>query len=120
MITLKDFVRDSLAQIADAAKEFGDSREDEASPYPSVRGAVDEKMWSNHGLLFLGFGDEVGARYASIVDFDVAVTAQDTDSTQAGGGIRVVSVFSAGGEMQTQSTNASVSRIRFKLPLQIR
>ena len=60
--------------------------------------------------------DENGKPEAAI-DFDVAVTAIETDGTKGGGGLRVAQLFQAGIEANRSTENQSISRVKFSLPL---
>lgn len=50
------------------------------------------------------------------IDFDVAVTATDGDSSKAKIGV-VSGIFNAGAEGQTEKKNSSVTRIKFSVPV---
>jgi Trypsin-co-occurring domain 2 len=50
------------------------------------------------------------------VDFDIAVTVESTGSKGAGGKISVMSI-GAGGKVESTSKNASVSHVKFSLPV---
>ena len=54
--------------------------------------------------------------FAEFVEFDVAVTADQGESAKAGIGI-VVGVVSLGSVRATDSKNASMSRIKFRVPV---
>ena len=51
------------------------------------------------------------------VNFDVAVTASETDGTKGGGGIKVAQILHGGIETSKSTENQSISRVRFSLPL---
>jgi len=50
------------------------------------------------------------------VEFDVAVTATEGSEKKAGIGV-VMAMFGAGGHASSNTTNTSVSRIRFTVPV---
>jgi hypothetical protein len=89
-----------------------------------VRDAQDQ----NGGAFIVPAGDG-GHKYAdhprfaasarmksTIVDFDVAITAEDAAKIEGGAGIKVLSIqFGAKGENSTKDT--TVSRIQFAVPL---
>lgn len=58
-----------------------------------------------------------GGGPAYLVTFDVAITATDKSSAGGGGGIQVLSVFSAKGERTQITESSSVSRVRFDIPI---
>ncbi|WPZ33158.1 hypothetical protein T8K17_18175 [Thalassobaculum sp. OXR-137] len=119
MLTIKDFIRETLQQISDAALEFDAEKDAKGATVFPVTRRQDESAWEKQNLMFLGV-DEAGAIYASFIDFDLAVTVQEAETASGSGGISILSVAKAGGQVQTQASNSSVSRIRFKLPLQLR
>lgn len=121
MMTLKDFVKETLIQIVDGTREFAEERSDTgATTNPRIDMKPKDELWAKNGLMFVGWGDGDGVNYATMVDFNIAVSAEDSEAAKAGGGIRVVSIFSADGQVESQTSNTSVSRVRFQLPLQMR
>lgn len=57
-----------------------------------------------------------GTRVVQKVDFDIAVTVDETDKTKAGGKISVLSI-GLGGDLETSSKTGTNSRIRFSVPI---
>lgn len=53
------------------------------------------------------------------VDFDVAVTSTESNSSGLSGGIKVASIFSIGGEGKNQLSEQNVSRIKFKVQIEL-
>ena len=53
------------------------------------------------------------------VDFDVAVTSTESNSSGLSGGIKVASIFSIGGEGKNQASEQNVSRIKFKVQIEL-
>ena len=53
------------------------------------------------------------------VDFDVAVTSTESNSSGLSGGIKVASIFSIGGEGKNQLSEKNVSRIKFKVQIEL-
>lgn len=47
------------------------------------------------------------------VEFDIAVTVESNNSTEAGGGIKVFQVIQAEGAMTMETKNSSITRIKF-------
>ncbi len=104
---LRDFVKEVLTQIVDGVRDA---------------------QQSNGGAFVVPAGDG-GHKYAehprfassariksTIVDFDVAITAEDSDKAGAKAGVKVFSVqFGAEGEIA--SKNSTVSRVQFAVPL---
>lgn len=53
------------------------------------------------------------------VEFDVAVTSIESNQTGVSGGIKVASVFAIGGEDKNQSSEQNISRIKFKVQIEL-
>lgn len=49
------------------------------------------------------------------IDFDIAVSAEDSQGENAGAGIKVLSFLDLGGGLESQQKNSSVSRIKFSV-----
>jgi hypothetical protein len=77
------------------------------------------------GVSDAGLDQTVGRRIAPTeaivrVKFDVAVTAESTDTAKAGGGFKVAVLgigASAGADLGTASKNVAVTRIQFEVPV---
>lgn len=111
---LKEFVAESLRQIVDGvaeAKSHGSEVGAEVNPIGNP-GNYDRLP---EGVLIRKL-DGVGTQYAQNVSFDIAVTT--IEESQSKGGARLaVAVFSLGGDKQSNSTNSSVSRVQFTVPV---
>ncbi|KXI30439.1 trypco2 family protein [Paraglaciecola hydrolytica] len=59
---------------------------------------------------------EKGTRVVQKIDFDIAVTVDETDKTKAGGKISVLSI-GLGGDLETSSKTGTNSRIKFSVPI---
>ena len=96
---LKDFIRETLLQIMAGVEEA-------------------KNGWKGGGVInpVLSLDVDFTKNQLQEVCFDVAVTAQDEKTGGAGGGIRVFSVDLAGKAERT-TTNSTVSRISFKIPI---
>jgi hypothetical protein len=58
----------------------------------------------------------------TVVKFDVAVTAETSDTAKGGGGVKiaVMSVaVPASGDVETASKNVAVTRIQFSVPISL-
>ena len=106
---LKDFIRETLVQIAHGVSEAqSELAESEAEINPAVSRRFDVKN-SN-------YGDSKSGKPIFLIDFDVAVTA--TDGTKTKGGIGVVTgILALGSQGQSENANSSVSRIKFMVPM---
>ncbi|WP_316976500.1 trypco2 family protein [Shumkonia mesophila] len=117
MITLKEFVKDTLTQIVDAAGEFSSDRGSVGGTTNPQVETVKTENWSENGLLFCRFNGKQ-AIYATVIEFDVALAVEETRTKKGEGGIKV-SVLNAGGGLEDRRNSSSSNRIRFKLPLEI-
>lgn len=110
---LKEFIRDTLTQIAEGAAEaqinisaFG------GEVAPHIRTGTYMEL-GKHGLLSAEKG------YAHMVEFDVALTASEGTGTKGGIGVFLGAVtLGSGGE--SKSENSSFSRIKFAIPISLK
>lgn len=110
MTTLKEFMKETLTQIVEAAAEFSaDNTEKGVTTNP--------QLYDPAGAGFATIKHREGV--ATIIDFDVAISTEESEKVGAGGGIRVLSVIRAEGEVQTNAISGTASRVRFKIPLQL-
>lgn len=104
---LREFIKETLTQIVGGVR---DAQEQNGGAFVVPAGDGGHK-YADHPRF------AANARLKStVVDFDIAVTAEDSDKVEGGGGIRVLSVqFGAKGEVSTKDT--TVSRVQFAVPL---
>ncbi|QWF70570.1 hypothetical protein KEF85_14765 [Methylomonas paludis] len=104
---LREFIKETLTQIVDGVR---DAQEPNGGAFIVPAGDGGHK-YADHPRF------SASARLKStIVDFDVAITAEDSDKVEGSGGIRVLSIqFGAKGEAASKDT--TVSRIQFAVPL---
>jgi len=117
MITLKEFVEQTLTQIAEGVNAFEEAHKDvktTARPHMDTKGDLAGKSSSAAGLIYLGARDG----YASLINFDVLVTEEDAESAKAGAGIKVM-FARAGGDLEANKGNTAANRIQFTLPLKL-
>jgi hypothetical protein len=69
------------------------------------------------GLIFTKDGGNLQPVF--MVEFDVAVSAESKKGHDLGGGIRVLEFISGGAKRSSETHNATVSRIKFKVPLRL-
>jgi hypothetical protein len=99
---LREFVKEALTEIL-----------------AGVRAAQDElgRLDGKHGVVNPTWNDQDDlADHVQVVKFDVAVTASDQASKGGKAGIKVWSI-EAGGRLEEQTQNKTVSRIAFTLPI---
>lgn len=106
-MNLKDFTKETLVQIVNGVLEANEELKDKGA-YVSfdAPGNTSERYIDN--------GDE-GETNVIDVDFDVAITA--TEAEGANGGLKVASIISFGGSLESKTENQTISRIKYKLPL---
>lgn len=104
---LRDFVNEVLTQIVDGVR---DAQKPNGGAFVVPAGDGGHK-YADHPRF------AASARIKStIVDFDVAITAEDSDKANAKAGVKVFSVqFGVDGEVT--SKNSTVSRVQFAVPL---
>ena len=51
------------------------------------------------------------------VDFDVAITATESEGSNGGASLKVASFINVGGGVDTKTENQTISRIKYTLPL---
>lgn len=118
MISLKDFIQETLTQISEATIEFAANKGDTgANPNPPLTHGENA---ASHGLLAGEFNDGKN-RYDTImpVEFDVAVSAEESESKEGKGGVRVMSFIKADGSIAKETVASSVSRVKFHIPLRL-
>jgi hypothetical protein len=118
MLTLKEFIKETLTEITDGLMEFAESKsETGANPNPSYFGKIPDP---SYGFL-IGAQNKEKGRYDMImpVDFDVAVSAEDSSSKSGGGSIRVVSFLAGEGKIESETSVGSVSRVKFRVPFRL-
>ena len=109
-VSLREFVsqtlRDVLGAVTEVQKDEGIGRRIApwgigAIEYPADSGAIRK-----------------GPFTATVIKFDVAVTAEATDAAKAGGGLRIA-VFDLGVHGEMGSRNTATSRIQFSIPISL-
>lgn len=108
---LKDFVKETLVQISTGVQESIEAvRESGGFTNPAATGKVKSDNSSHFGSM--GEGQNV-----FLVDFDVAVTVDESSESSGGGKLKVAGVFSLGCEAGGVSKSSSSNRVSFKIPL---
>jgi len=120
MTTLKEFVSETLTQVTEALLEFeekGLGKEKAISPFPKLSA-------KNPGDFPVAISKQQGstAQYIHAVmpfEFDIAVSASNEEGDKIGGGLKVLEFFNASADTEVKSVNSTVSRVKFKIPLQL-
>ena len=104
---MREFIKTVMSQIVDGIR---DAQEQNGGAFIVPAGDGGHK-YADHPRF------AASARLKStIVDFDVAITAEDTDKIEGGAGVKVLSIqFGAKGEVSAKDT--TVSRVQFAVPL---
>jgi sulfite reductase beta subunit-like hemoprotein len=106
---LKTFVAETLKQLIDGVKS--------SQEYAQKEGAVINpneqlRFSSNHKCAISG----TTGQQVQIIDFDVAISAQESDQYKGGFGIFVGAV-GIGTQGHAEFTDSTVNRIKFSLPI---
>lgn len=104
---LKEFTKETLIQIVQGVEE---ANAELAEKHAHVTSHAVKN--SSGGILI-----EENFTNAVEVEFDVAVTATETNDAKGGGGIKVAQIIHGGIETSKSTENQSISRVRFSLPL---
>lgn len=109
---LQEFVSQTLREIIAGVKEAQkDARTAGAVINPEISGSCKTKSFADvpvdGGLISLPVEN---------IDFDVAVTSTDMTEREAGAGI-FVAAFSFGAKEKNDTSNSSINRIKFSVPI---
>lgn len=111
MVTLKDFVRETLVQIAEGVGEAKENLKATGFEFLHLF------LQSAPGSPTLGLADAASRRsYVFHIDFDIAVTTEDTSSAEGGAGFNI-SIVRAGGDLASSSSTTNASRVKFTVPI---
>ncbi|WP_286791329.1 hypothetical protein [Thalassospira sp. UBA4513] len=131
MTSLKDFIEQSLTEIVEGLEAF-EKKTDKATANPTLSNDNPPvEVLKSAGLIYLGLTDENTPdlarnkkfRYATMLDFDVAVTVSAAKAGDVGAkaSLQVVGVNIGGGASGTASHgNASEQRLKFRIPLELK
>jgi hypothetical protein len=108
-VDLKDFVRETLVQIATGVK---DAQDDVRRLGGVVNPAANSPAPGNGYFTSLQDGHHV-----FLVDFDVAITASENTATNAGVKLSVATLLNLGAGGQSGNAIAATNRLSFKVPL---
>ncbi len=113
---LKQFVKEALVQVAqgvaEAQKELTGT---DAKVNPAMRSIA---LHGEKTLPIFGTAEGDGSNPVHLVEFDVAVTAEEGTTTKGGIGV-VAGMFTLGSQGQSDKSNAAISRIKFRVPLML-
>ena len=93
---LKEFIKQTIIQITEGIRE------------------------GNKYIKDNKFGEGVNDDNYETIDFDIAVTSNEEETTGIGGKIFVANLFSAGAKDETTTKASNASRIKFKIFLNVK
>ena len=106
---LKEFTRQTLIQIIEGSASVNDEL--------AVRGAYIPYSNLRNSNMTSSLDEEHVSRVVINVDFDVAITATETEGSNGGGGLNVAGFFSVGGNAENKVENQTISTVKYTLPL---
>lgn len=110
---LKDFVRESLVQIAQGILEASESLKSTSAHINPKNIYVNGDNRQNYGRLVK---DKLYSPVVELVEFDVAVHASEGTETNGKIGIRI-GLIGLGADGKSQESSRSESRIKFRVPV---
>jgi len=113
---LKDFVQSSLSQIAEGIIDANEALSDTDAIVNPTEIIVNSDSSQAYGRTRSPVLQEDPTRVVEKVEFDVAVTVQEGESTNAGIKVSVMSI-GIGASGESSSTLGSQSRIKFTIPI---
>lgn len=102
---LKEFTKQTLVQIVEGVAEANAELSNGAYiPYHVPNNSKGRYIYDD------------GANVVD-VDFDVAITATESEGANGSGGLKVVSFLNIGGAVESKTENQTISRVKYTLPL---
>ena len=105
---LKEFTKQTLLQIVEGAHEANN-----ALTSSSARVLIEAPRHANKYI----YNSSDVALNVIDVDFDVAITATETEGNEGGGGLKVAGLLSFGGNSENRVENQTISRVKYTIPL---
>lgn len=116
-MNLEDFVKQTLLQISNGAIQANDQLTKTGGLIPDTDMDVPEST----PVKTVYDGTIVNGRHVQRlvidIDFDIAVSVNESNTDTIGGGLTVASFFSAGTNSENKNESTAVNRIKFRLPL---
>lgn len=106
---IKDFVKESLKQIADSINEVNMELEEKGTYIPS--GDI-----VGEGVLFSVIKNSK-TRHLVKIEFDLAITVSQEHGTSGGGGLSIASLANVGIKGEEKEGKKEISRIKFMIPM---
>jgi hypothetical protein len=118
-VELKDFISSTTEEISRGILAAGENLKDTnavVSPEDFRINSNDSQAFGRTKNQSIPDHLEKGTRVVQKVDFDIAVTVDETDKANAGAKISVLSI-GLGANVETSSKTGTNSRIRFSVPV---
>jgi hypothetical protein len=109
-MNVKDFVEATLIQIVEGINAASAKIKDSGviiSPL-HIRGA--------HSALVIDYETD---SMVNLIEFDIAITVNETDKAQGGAGISIAGIH-LGGKVESANINQTVSRVKFMIPMKLK
>ena len=106
---IKDFVKESLMQIAESINEANVELKDKGTYIPSGDIVGEEELFS--------VIRDSETRHFVKVEFDLAVTVSQKHGTSGGGGLSIASLANVGIKDEEKESKEEISRIKFMIPM---
>lgn len=118
-MNLKDFIKESIVEISEAINEANEELSGKGAIVNPARVHVyGDKESSVYGYVLDPDENESLRRPVHLLNFDVAVTASETEGTKGGASIKVAG-FGLGVNGKEETNNSINSRITFNLPVSL-
>jgi hypothetical protein len=108
---LKEFVKETLSQIA-AGIEAAQTEVRDCGGFVNPAHRVDPESSNESHFGVLNSGQNI-----FLVDFDVSVTVVEESGEEANAKLQVASLLKVGGGVETNTSNSTINKISFKVPL---
>ena len=113
---LKEFIKESIVQIAQGIEEANKELEKSPSMVNPMHVVANSDSAQAYARTRKPSHDNPGTRIVEKVEFDVAVVAETDKGGKVGAKLSIASI-GIGAEGGTKSTNKSESRIKFSIPM---
>ena len=107
---LKEFTKQTLVQIVEGAAEANKA-------LGKYNAFIPDTNMYNKNECYYGVDDDKVQRKVINVDFDVAITATESEGANGGANLKVASFLNLGGGAESKTENQTISRIKYTLPL---
>lgn len=104
---LKEFTKQTLIQIVEGTSEANEAISGSGAKIPT-HNIANKKNYVHDGYSHHNVID---------VEFDVAITATESDGINGGASLKVASLINIGGGIENKTENQTISRIKYTLPL---